>query len=113
MDGETISTIGRERRSNLALQLDLDQFVEYQSANTAPVPEGLSCHFFRSEMRLAAQVARALRELGPQAIGRPNSKSHPILGTADLQPPVAGQLTVPQDTRIDVVTNTVVHDAIG
>ena len=38
MDGKTISTIGRERRSNPALQLDPDRFVEYQLANTPPLP---------------------------------------------------------------------------
>lgn len=40
MDGKTISTIGHERRTNDALQLDCDQFVEYQLANTPPLPEG-------------------------------------------------------------------------
>ena len=39
MDGKTISTIGRERRTNPALQLDPDLFVDYQVANTPPLPE--------------------------------------------------------------------------
>lgn len=39
MDGKTISTIGRERRTNPALQLDPEEFVEYQLANTPPLPE--------------------------------------------------------------------------
>lgn len=38
MDGKTISTIGHERRSNPALQLDQDGFVRYQLANTPPLP---------------------------------------------------------------------------
>jgi hydroxyacylglutathione hydrolase len=39
MDGKTISTIGRERRTNAALQLDPEAFVEYELANTPPLPE--------------------------------------------------------------------------
>jgi hypothetical protein len=39
MDGKTISTIGRERRVNPALQLDPEQFLDYQLANTPPAPE--------------------------------------------------------------------------
>jgi len=39
MDGKTISTIGRERRTNLALQLDQEQFLDYQLANTPPLPD--------------------------------------------------------------------------
>ncbi|MGH2787817.1 MAG: MBL fold metallo-hydrolase [Actinomycetota bacterium] len=39
MDGKTISTIGRERRTNPALQLDPEQFVDYQLANTPPLPQ--------------------------------------------------------------------------
>lgn len=42
MDGKTISTIGRERRTNAALQLDPEQFVEYQITNTPPLPEDFS-----------------------------------------------------------------------
>lgn len=42
MDGKTISTIGRERRANPALQLDPDRFLEYQLAETPPVPEDFS-----------------------------------------------------------------------
>jgi glyoxylase-like metal-dependent hydrolase (beta-lactamase superfamily II) len=38
MDGKTISTIGRERRHNHALQLDPDAFVEFQLANLPPLP---------------------------------------------------------------------------
>ena len=38
MDGKTISTIGRERRSNPALQLDPEQFLDYQLANTPALP---------------------------------------------------------------------------
>lgn len=40
MDGKTISTIGRERRSSPPLQLDVDRFVEYQLGNTPPLPKG-------------------------------------------------------------------------
>nr|MBA2601720.1 MBL fold metallo-hydrolase [Actinomycetota bacterium] len=39
MDGKTISTIGRERRTNQALQLDPEQFLDYQLANTPPLPQ--------------------------------------------------------------------------
>ena len=39
MDGKTISTIGRERRTNPALQLDPEQFLDYQLANTPPPPQ--------------------------------------------------------------------------
>jgi len=39
MDGKTISTIGRERRTNPALQLDPEQFIDYQIANTPPLPQ--------------------------------------------------------------------------
>jgi hydroxyacylglutathione hydrolase len=39
MDGKTISTIGRERRTNPALQLDPEQFLDYQLANTPPMPQ--------------------------------------------------------------------------
>jgi hydroxyacylglutathione hydrolase len=39
MDGKTISTIGRERRTNPALQFDPEQFVDYQLANTPPLPQ--------------------------------------------------------------------------
>lgn len=38
MDGKTISTIGRERRTNPALNLDLEAFVDYQVANAPPLP---------------------------------------------------------------------------
>lgn len=38
MDGKTISTIGRERRSNPALGLTLEGFVEYQLKETPPLP---------------------------------------------------------------------------
>jgi hydroxyacylglutathione hydrolase len=39
MDGKTISTIGRERRFNPALQLDVDQFVEFQVSSLPPLPQ--------------------------------------------------------------------------
>lgn len=39
IDGKTISTIGRERRTNPALQLDPDEFIDYQLANTPPLPD--------------------------------------------------------------------------
>lgn len=39
MDGKTISTIGRERQTNPALQLDLDRFLDFQLADTPPVPQ--------------------------------------------------------------------------
>jgi hydroxyacylglutathione hydrolase len=39
MDGKTISTIGRERRTNPALQLDPDQFLDYQFTNKPPLPQ--------------------------------------------------------------------------
>lgn len=39
MDGKTISTIGRERRFNQALQLDVEGFVDFQMSNPPPLPE--------------------------------------------------------------------------
>jgi hydroxyacylglutathione hydrolase len=39
MDGKTISTIGRERRTNPALQLDPEQFLDYQLSNPPPLPQ--------------------------------------------------------------------------
>jgi hydroxyacylglutathione hydrolase len=39
MDGKAISTIGRERRLNPALQLDLERFIEFQLASAPPLPE--------------------------------------------------------------------------
>ena len=38
MDGKPISTIGRERRANPALQLSLDAFVAFQTQNLPPMP---------------------------------------------------------------------------
>jgi hydroxyacylglutathione hydrolase len=38
MDGKTISTIGRERRTNPALNLDLEGFVDYQLSSAPPPP---------------------------------------------------------------------------
>jgi hydroxyacylglutathione hydrolase len=43
MDGKTISTIGRERRTSQALNLDLEGFVAYQLSSAPPLPE----HFDR------------------------------------------------------------------
>ena len=39
IDGKTISTVGRERRTNPVLQLDPEQFVDYQLVNTPPLPD--------------------------------------------------------------------------
>lgn len=39
MDGKPSSTIGRERRTNEALALDVDSFVEYQLGNIPPLPQ--------------------------------------------------------------------------
>lgn len=41
MDGKAISTIGRERRTNHALQLDPEQFLVYQLADTPPLPQDI------------------------------------------------------------------------
>lgn len=38
MDGKTISTIGRERRTSRALSLDLESFIEFQLSNLPPLP---------------------------------------------------------------------------
>lgn len=38
MDGKTISTIGRERRQNEALQLSREAFIEFQMGNLPPLP---------------------------------------------------------------------------
>jgi glyoxylase-like metal-dependent hydrolase (beta-lactamase superfamily II) len=39
MDGKTISTVGRELRTNRALGLDVDDFIELQLSNIPPLPE--------------------------------------------------------------------------
>lgn len=39
MDGKTISTIGREKRTNPTLVLGIDDFVEFQLSNLPPLPE--------------------------------------------------------------------------
>ncbi|MGH2730169.1 MAG: MBL fold metallo-hydrolase [Actinomycetota bacterium] len=39
MDGKTISTIGRERRTSRALRLDLEGFTEFQLSNVPPLPD--------------------------------------------------------------------------
>lgn len=39
MDGKAISTIGRERRTNPALDLDRDRFVDYQVTNVPALPK--------------------------------------------------------------------------
>ena len=39
MDGKTISTIGRERRTSRALNLDLEGFVDYQVSSVPPLPD--------------------------------------------------------------------------
>jgi hydroxyacylglutathione hydrolase len=39
MDGKTISTIGRERRRNAALKLDIEAFVDYQLTNSPGLPQ--------------------------------------------------------------------------
>lgn len=39
MDGKTISTIGRERRMSAALNLDLEEFLDYQVSSVPPLPE--------------------------------------------------------------------------
>ena len=38
MDGKPISTMGRERRTNEALTLDVDAFVDFQLASAPPLP---------------------------------------------------------------------------
>ena len=39
MDGKTISTVGRERRHNDALSLDVEAFIEFQLSNMPPQPQ--------------------------------------------------------------------------
>lgn len=39
MDGKPSSTIGRERRTNEALALDVDSFVKFQLGNVPPLPQ--------------------------------------------------------------------------
>jgi glyoxylase-like metal-dependent hydrolase (beta-lactamase superfamily II) len=39
MDGKTISTIGRERRTSRALNLDIEGFVDYQVSSSPPLPD--------------------------------------------------------------------------
>lgn len=38
MDGKPISTIGRERRTNAALSLEIDEFIDYQLSSPPPLP---------------------------------------------------------------------------
>ena len=38
MDGKTISTIGRERRTNRALTLEIEDFVDFQLSSPPPMP---------------------------------------------------------------------------
>jgi hypothetical protein len=39
MDGKTISTIARENRSNRALGLGLEDFIDFQLSSLPPLPE--------------------------------------------------------------------------
>jgi glyoxylase-like metal-dependent hydrolase (beta-lactamase superfamily II) len=39
MDGKTISTIGRERRKNRALQMEADEFLRFQHESLPPLPD--------------------------------------------------------------------------
>jgi hydroxyacylglutathione hydrolase len=39
MDGKAISTIGRERRTNRALSLNVEDFVDYQLSSLPPLPD--------------------------------------------------------------------------
>lgn len=39
MDGKTISTIGREKRMNRALRLDVDEFINFQRTTLPPLPD--------------------------------------------------------------------------
>lgn len=52
MDGKPSSTIGRERRKNEALNLDVESFVEFQLANVPPLPQDF--HAIREANRMAA-----------------------------------------------------------
>lgn len=52
MDGKPSSTIGRERRTNDALALDVDSFVEFQRANIPPLPQDF--HAIREANRVSA-----------------------------------------------------------
>lgn len=52
MDGKPSSTIGRERRKNRALSLDMSSFVEFQLTNLPPLPQDF--HAIKEANRHAA-----------------------------------------------------------
>ena len=54
MDGKTVSTIGRERRTSPALKLDPDSFVSYQLSNVPPLPKDFD---LIKRLNLAAEAA--------------------------------------------------------
>ncbi len=59
MDGKTVSTIGRERRTNPALELDLDAFIAYQLSNAPPLPKDFD---LIKRFNLAAEAAEEVME---------------------------------------------------
>lgn len=58
MEGKTISTIGREKRTNPALALELEEFVGFQLSDPPPLPTDFE-HIKRMNV--------SLEDLGPQA----------------------------------------------
>lgn len=54
MDGKPSSTIGRERRTNEALSLDVNSFVEFQLRNIPPLPADF--HAIKEANRAASNV---------------------------------------------------------
>jgi glyoxylase-like metal-dependent hydrolase (beta-lactamase superfamily II) len=64
MDGKTISTISRERRSNPALQLDPDEFINYQPRQHPAAAGGF---FDNQECKQASCISKGLPRSASQA----------------------------------------------
>lgn len=58
MDGKTISTIGRERRSSRALSLDLERFIDFQLSSIPALPDDFH-RIKRSNLGLESAAAEA------------------------------------------------------
>lgn len=61
MDGKTISTIGRERRTNRALALALDDFVDFQLSTAPPIPTDFE-RIKRANLSLTQETSAGLSD---------------------------------------------------
>jgi hypothetical protein len=83
MDGKTVSTIGRERRTSLALNLDLDAFIAYQLSNAPPLPRDFD---LIKRFNLAAEAAEAAEEVMEGNRSRKDGDAdEPIAGRANAR----------------------------